>query len=136
MFTDFDDYLSSSFSDDYWSDEGISIAEAMLCKFSDEDWLIIKEQLKHRNYPWLERCANVLGDFNDSKSMKLLIKFLDIDDVEVQIAALDSINSLLSMAVITKDTNNDLIGKINKVQSSNTVIKIMLDSLKKRVGCG
>ena len=136
MFIEFDNYLLSCFSDDYWSDEGINFAEIKLCRFSNEDWLVMNEKWRNRDSFWLIRCADVLGDFNDSKSMELLISFLDIDDVEVQIAALDSINSLLSMDVITKDINNDLIDKINKVQSSSTVIKIMLDSLKKRVGCG
>lgn len=133
MFIDFDNYLLSSFSEDYWSDEGISFAEVKLCEFSNEDWLTINEEWRDRDYFWLIRCANVLGDFNDSKSMELLINFLSVDNVEVQIAVLDSINSLLSMGMINKDFDMDLIGKVKKIESSSIVVNAMLNSLNNKL---
>lgn len=133
MFIDFNNYLLSSFSDDYWSDEGISFAEAKLYKFSHEDWLTINEKWKDRDSLWLIRCANVLGDFNDSKSMELLINFLNVDDVEVQIATLDSINSLFSIGFNNKNFNVELIDKINKIESSSMVANMMLDSLNNKL---
>lgn len=133
MFVDFDNYLSSSFSDDYWYDVGIGIAEAKLYEFSHEDWLSINEKWRARDSYWVIRCADVLGDFEDIKSMKLLMNFLDTDDVEVQIAALDSINSLLSMGVINENFDLILISKIDKIQSSSILVNIVLDSLKNKL---
>jgi hypothetical protein len=133
MYVDFDNYLSSDFSDDYWSDEGISFAEAKLYKFSDKDWLAINEKWKNKNCFWLIKCASVLGDFNDSKSMELLMEFLAVDDIEVQIAALDSINSLLSMDVASTNIDMRLSEKINDIESSSMVVKIMIDSLKSKL---
>ncbi|MGE6440278.1 hypothetical protein ACQKC9_01785 [Psychrobacter sp. NPDC078409] len=133
MFKDFDNYLLSSFSEDYWSDEGISFAEVKLCEFSNEDWLTINNDWRDRDSFWLIRCADVLGDFNDSKSMNLLLSFLSVDNVEVQIAALDSINSLLSMGMITKDFDMDLISKIKKIKSSSIVVNAMLNSLDNKL---
>lgn len=129
MFKDFDNYLLSSFSEDYWSDEGIGFAEVKLCEFSNEDWLIINNDWRDRDSFWLIRCANVLGDFNDSKSMNLLLSFLSVDNVEVQIAALDSINSLLSMGMISKDFDMDLISNIKKIKSPSIVVNAVLNSL-------
>lgn len=133
MFIDFNNYLLSSFSDDYWSDEGISFAEAKLYKFSHEDWLTMNEKWKYRDSLWLIRCANVLGDINDSKSIELLINFLNVDDVEVRIATLDSINSLFSMYFMNKNFNVDLADKISKIGSSSMVVNMMLDSLKNKL---
>jgi len=105
MFKEFDNYLQSDFSEDYWSDVGICFAEKKLEKFSDEDWLAINKDWKNRDNLWLMRCTDALGEVENPKSLELLVKFMEVDDVEVKIATLDSVSSLFSLGISDKDIN-------------------------------
>lgn len=130
MFIEFDNYLKSDFSEDYWSDEGIGFAEEKLHSFSSEDWIAIDENCTSRDSIWLARCANSLGEVHDSKSLNLLVKLLLIDDTEVTIATLDSINSLLSTGISDEETNLYVAQKLNEIESSSPIVNMMLGSLR------
>ncbi|MBS5955289.1 MAG: hypothetical protein KIC73_00090 [Clostridiales bacterium] len=45
MYNEFDKYLLGYFTDDYWYDEGFTIARDMLSEFSDNDWLKLQEEV-------------------------------------------------------------------------------------------
>lgn len=133
MFVEFDNYLKSDFSENYWNDEGIGIAEEKLHGFSSDDWLAIEQKYTRRDSVWLIRCANALGEVHDSKSLKLLVKLSSVNDIEVNIAALDSINSLLSMRVYDEDFSLYLTQKVYEIESLSPVVNMMLDSLKEKL---
>jgi hypothetical protein len=65
--------------------------------------------------------------------MELLMGFLAVDDIEVQIAALDSINSLLSINMDNTNIDVKLSDRINEIESSSVVVNIMIDSLKSKL---
>lgn len=65
QFDDFDKYLTSDFSDDYWSDEGIGFAVEKLSAFTREDWSRLKNESNNRSVEWVIRCAETLGDVED-----------------------------------------------------------------------
>lgn len=74
----FDEYISSSFSTDYWADEGIGISEEKLSHFSTEDWNELNHTIKNRDKAWLIRCAEILGDHEDTKSLRVLMNLHNI----------------------------------------------------------
>jgi hypothetical protein len=133
VFQDFDKYLSSSFSADYWSDEGIGIAEEKLSEYAAEDWEQLMLAIQNRNTSWLVRCAEVLGDHRDALAIDILIKLSSNEDIDVQIAALDSINSLLTFMSVDESTIKKLNAIAGTMNSSSIVVKTMLDSLKSKV---
>ena len=135
MFLDFDNYLLSDFSDDYWSDEGIGLAEKKLSLFLEDDWIVIQNEWRKRNSTWVIRCTDVLGDSDNINSMKLLISFLDQKNIELQIATLDSINALLNVNAgkIEIKTIFDLKSKVDSINHSSIVVNTMLTSLKNKL---
>ena len=133
MFQEFDEYLSSTFSVDYWSDEGIGIAEEKLADFSDGDWEQLGIASDNRGSLWLTRCAEVLGDHEESLSVQLLMKLARNSDVEVQIAALDSMNSLLNLVSVEDGVLGELKSIVGQIDASSIVVKTMLDSLKGKI---
>jgi hypothetical protein len=133
VFQDFDKYLASSFSVDYWSDEGIGIAENILSELSIEDWNQLKLAIRDRDPSWLIRCADVLGDRGDALAVDLLIKLSANEDVEVKIAALDSINSLLGLTVVDESVIDELRAIIETMNSSSIIVNKMLDSLRSKI---
>ena len=97
MFIKYDQYLSSDFAVDFWSDEGISQAVSFVSNFDDKDWISLYRSIGEKSSSWLVRCAETLGDSVNKNSFDALLLLIQIEDEEVQLAAIDSINSLVSM---------------------------------------
>jgi len=97
MFESYDRYLCSGFSADFWSDEGISEAVVFVRGFSDTDWDALLKSISIKSSEWLVRCAETLGDVAEEKSFCALLFLIQIEDEQVRLAAIDSINSLASM---------------------------------------
>lgn len=93
MFSEFDEYLKLEFLIDYWSDEGINIASAMLEKFMDEDWNKLKNEYQTRTNEWQIKCAEVLDMVNHPISLEILIGLLAAKNDDVVVAAADSLRS-------------------------------------------
>lgn len=133
MFQAFDEYLASSFSVDYWSDEAIVIAEAKLAEFSNLDWEKLRLSIEYRGPSWLERCAEVLGEHEGDVVVDILMKLAANESSEVKIAALDSLNSLLSRIHISIDLVEKLKVIVDATETSSAVETIMLESMKKKI---
>ncbi|WP_038181741.1 hypothetical protein [Vibrio rhizosphaerae] len=132
MFQEFDNYLNSLFSSDYWADEGISIAENMLSKFSNTDWDMLKDSVGFRDSKWLVKCAEVLGENESSIAFNILMKIAINDNLEVKIAALDSINSLFDyISDSDLDGLKDVIDGVDVLDSH--VTRMMLNSLERKI---
>jgi hypothetical protein len=133
MLKKFDKYLSTKFSVDYWSDEGIGIAEEILTLFTDEDWHQLMIVCDDRDINWLVKCGETLGDHQDSRAIKVLGKLLSNSDNNVKITALDSINSSLAFSKLEGSVSNELKSAIEQSKSSSIIVNTMLDSLKRKL---
>lgn len=133
MLHDFDVYLASPFSVDYWSDEGIGIASNKLADFSIDDWKQLRLAIESRDSAWLMKCAEVLGNHENILAFELIMKLASNTNSEIQIAALDSANSLINHMSIDKSTIEQLKAIVSNVNSSSLVVNKMLDSLKNKI---
>jgi hypothetical protein len=136
MFAKYESYLNEVKEfDNYWSDVGISEAVAMLENFSDDDWRTLDEKIRSKPKLWLVSCAETLGDdVGGSSSFDLLLKLLSSEIDEVKIAALDSINSRMSLGFVIGDSSGKIRSVVNKARgSAGVVVSIMLDSLEKKL---
>lgn len=129
MFNELDDYLRSSFSVDYWSDEGISIAASKVSGFTQSDWEELSSSIHERSESWKVRCAELLGDVENPSSIAVLMELLKSHDTEVQIAALDSISSLLSSGLQVNGHREEMVRYIDDVKSDSELVNMMLQSL-------
>jgi hypothetical protein len=135
MFEKYSAYLDEDFSFDYWSDEGISCATTFLEKFTDSDWVSLKGIVQHKPIPWMIRCAETLGDVGGSSSFDVLLELIAMENDEVKISALDSINSRLSLGFALGERAAEIRSAIKAAKNSAGVVASMvLDSLEKRLG--
>lgn len=134
MIEEYSMYLDRDFSVDYWSDEGIGYAITLLENFTDVDWIALKNIARHKPALWMIRCAETLGDVGEIRSLDVLLELTAVENDEVKISALDSINSGLFLGV-NLDERTEMIHSAIKVakHSAGTVASIMLASLEKRL---
>jgi hypothetical protein len=136
MFTKYENSLNEVKEfDNYWSDVGISEAIAILESFSDDDWQILDEKVQSKSKIWLVSCAETLGDdVGGVGSFNLLLKLLSSEIDEVKIAALDSINSRLSLGFVVGDSAEKIRSVVNAAKgSAGIVVSMMLDSLERKL---
>lgn len=61
MFSEFNEYLKAfemeNYAVNYWYNEGFSIAQEMLEKFSEEEWIELKNSLLSKSIGWKRRLA-------------------------------------------------------------------------------
>lgn len=136
MFAKYENYLNEVREfDNYWSDVGISEAVAILENFTDHDWRILDEIIQSKSKVWLVSCAETLGDdVAGGSSFDLLLKLLSSEIDEVKIAALDSINSRISLGFVIRDSGGKIRSSVNAARgSAGVVVSMMLDSLEKKL---
>jgi hypothetical protein len=135
MFDKYSAYLDGDFSIDYWSDEGIGCAATFLERFTVSDWNALKNIIQYKPATWLIRCAETLGDVAGGRPIDVLLKLIAVENNDVKISALDSINSHLSLGVALGESTGETRSAIKAARSSaGTVVSMMLDSLEKRLG--
>lgn len=136
MFAEYKNYLNEVKEfDNYWSDVGISEAVSMLEKFSANDWQMLNEKIQDKSKVWLVSCAETLGDdVGGGSSFDLLLKLLSSEINEVKIAALDSINSRISLGFDIGDSGGKIRSAVSTARgSAGVVVSRMLDSLEKKL---
>lgn len=137
MFEKYSAYLDGDFSVDYWSDEGIGYATTFLEKFTDSDWVSLKGIVQHKPVPWMIRCAETLGDVGGGSSFDVLLELIAVENDEVKISALDSMNSRLSLGYALGESAGRIRSAIKAARgSAGIVASMVLDSLEKRLGQG
>lgn len=96
MFTEFDDYLSGYFSDDYWYDEGFSIAQEILLKFSPQDWEELSNGVLNKPIEWQRKAAYCLHNESSMDELNVLLKLLSTVDEELFEICIDALRSFTS----------------------------------------
>lgn len=100
MFDEFDKYILDfaveDFAADYWYDEGIDIAEKMLCKFTEDDWGMLLKTVSERKTEWQKRLAYCMHDKSDLNQLKVLLSLVETDDDELFEIVVDSLRGFAS----------------------------------------
>ncbi|MTW14561.1 hypothetical protein GM658_28500 [Pseudoduganella eburnea] len=124
-------YLSSGFSDDYWSDLGSSEAASYLESFALEDWEMLAQDVQTKEPAWLQRCAQTLSDVDAPQALGLLLELLTHSNNDVVVAAADSLNALASMGHIIPLTE-ELKRKLSETKLNTDAIgRLVIESLEK-----
>ena len=100
MFDEFDKYIFEftveNFAVDYWYDEGVDIAENMLCEFRENDWKILLEAVSERTIEWQKRVAYCMHDKSNLNQLKVLLNLAETDDTELFEIVVDSLRDFTS----------------------------------------
>jgi hypothetical protein len=132
MYERYDKYLCLIFSDDYWSDIGISEAAAVLSNFCDADWAHLSRKLHSKDSAWQKKCAETLSESDAPQVVEVLVELLDKGE-DVSIAAADSLNSLSSMGREIRATAS-LRKKLTEVKFSAALTgRLVIEALEKKL---
>lgn len=136
MYNELDNYLSSEFSVDYWSDEGINIAVNTVESFSEDDWKLLIINASEKSPDWQVKLANVLGDFTTENSVTILISLLGSSNNEVIEAAIDSIRVMTHLDVFKNTEVRKLISvKMDQLKDKNSLLtNLIINDLKEKLG--
>lgn len=93
MYLDLDNYLSGYFNDDYWYDEGFSIAHEMMLEFDNADWLQLQNEVSMKDADWKEKLAYSINEDCGKEGLIVLLKLLESTDDEVLVTSIDALRS-------------------------------------------
>lgn len=132
MYKIYEAYLDREFSVDYWSDEGITQAALILCKFTDRDWDTLAELCKTKSDEWAARCVETLGDEANEKAMAVLLNLLKSKNDGVRVTVLDTIRSFVSGGINVSACRNEIVEAIKQLreyENIGQVVTLALNSL-------
>lgn len=136
MYKLYDEYIGRQFSVDYWSDEGISQAALILVQFDISDWQSLAESCIDKPDGWGVRCAETLCDIADANALMVLLRLLRSGSIDVRVAALDSIRSLMAGGVDVSAFArkiSDAVSQVRAFGSIDHVVELILTSLEKKL---
>jgi len=86
-----DDYLSLDHGIDAWQDFSIDRARALLATLSDEQWRTLEQIWPQRSVKWQTQLAQAVFDSSAPRMIPLLRAMLRANDLDVAIAAVESL---------------------------------------------
>lgn len=132
MFEEYEGFLESISSEDYWSDIGVDVACSQVNKFDDFDWCKLKSTLSMKSEEWRGRCAESLSDVNDERALYILLELIRAEDECVAIHAIESINSLFLAGSIL-DVEDVLNVLADGFENSSRTMQLMSARLAKNL---
>lgn len=117
MYKELDEYLSGLFTEDYWYDEGVVVAQEILLEFGEGDWNKLLDDIFSKPIEWQIRfayCAD--NEVNDEVMIKTLILLAEIDNDELFVTCIDSLRCIINSDNIGIIFNDKLlIKKVEKI---------------------
>lgn len=120
MYNEFDKYLFGYFTDDYWYDEGFSIAREMLSKFRDEDWLKLQDELLKKDIEWQKKLAYCIDNTSLMYELETLLTLSMVEDNELFNICIDALRSFVIDDNYKKiiSQNEVLVRQVNVLNSA------------------
>ena len=129
-FAEFDQYLTDSSSDDYWSDEGILQARVIVHGFNDEDWESLNESWRERDESWQTRCAQVLSHGAPQHAVAIVLGMVGSQHEESRIAAFDSLREMDLSYLEAHDLDRIAMSIDQSLKSASPIECSVLNALK------
>jgi hypothetical protein len=101
-FNNLDELLNET-SVDYWSDEGVTIAQEILVGLGDDEWAHLAHKARAESSLWKRNFCDALSHPRSLRAGKLLVEFLSDPDQVVVLAAADSLRFQLPLAGSDRD---------------------------------
>lgn len=140
MFDEFDKYIFEfaveDFAVDYWYDEGVNIAENMLCEFKENDWKMLLEVASERPVEWQKRLAYCMHDKSDLNQLKVLLNLVETDNSELFEIVVDSLRGFTSKEGLSLiQTDLRIVSKIEELMPKvGDATKRVFEEFLKQIG--
>ncbi|KQM51907.1 MULTISPECIES: hypothetical protein [Pseudomonas] len=132
MFKEYELFLHSCGSEDYWSDEGIDVAGAQVSEFTASDWYELESAIGVKPDVWLGRCAESLTDCNDVHALQILLRLLEAKEESVVIHALESIDALF-LAGYIRNVSPVITALNERVDAYTRTLELMVATLIRKL---
>ncbi|OPA86450.1 hypothetical protein BFW87_24655 [Pseudomonas fluorescens] len=132
MFNEYELFLDSIGSENYWSDVGMDIARAKVLEFDNSDWIKLESVLNVKPDDWQIRCAESLSDSNDERAINILLKLAKSEDESIIIHAIESIESIFSAGCFF-DSARVVLALNEGFEGSTRTVKLMVATLIKKI---
>lgn len=128
-------YLAGDYSDDDWSDVAIEHAIRLAESLTVEDWKTIYLHWRDYRLGAKVRLANVIPEVSSWNSWMgtILVEMLSSEDVALQEASVDAINSVAQSFPDRIPRNAKFKDAIREIKSESPVVSTVLDSLRKKL---
>jgi len=94
VFQELDAYLGQDFSANYWSDEAVLYAYALVQKMTPTDWETLRASWRLRPKEWQYRCAEMLSQVDPQQAIPVLLDMLQTPDGELAVTTADALRAL------------------------------------------
>lgn len=132
-FSELDEYLGKTFSDDYWSDEGELQAHAIVRRFGERDWEELRASWQQRGESWQTRCAQILSHGSPRQAIPTVLQMLGSNHKESRIAALDSLREMDLNYLQVQDVQRVAIVIEHSLRSADAMESLVLNALKRQI---
>jgi hypothetical protein len=132
MFKEYELFLHSCDSEDYWSDEGIDVAGAQVSEFTASDWRELESVIGVKPDVWLGRCTESLTDCNDVRALQILLRLLEAKEESVVIHALESID-VLFLAGYIRNVSLVITALNKRFDASTRTLELMVVTLIRKL---
>ena len=79
---------------DYWSDEAVLYAYALVQKMTPTDWETLRVSWRVRPQEWQYRCAEILSQADPQQAIPVLLDMIQTPDAELAVTAADALRAL------------------------------------------
>ena len=127
--------LSLSFTNDYWSDDGILHAHDLISKLTDESWNKLTDFWQLKDNEWISRLAAILPFGDQESAAKILYEIVisTQSSNNLKTLALDSLRDT-DIHMLEKKELNRLLDEIEMCRKwSSPIEHSILDLLKKYI---
>jgi len=135
-FEELDHFLSLDFSDDFWSDEGVLHAHALVQNLGEGEWPKLRASWTARSEVWQIRCADVLPEGAPQEVIPVLIQMVRNASRDVCITALDSLREF-DLHQLSVDEQRDIDAAIERcLKSADVAESAVLRSFANKLNVG
>ncbi len=130
MYSELDNLLSKEVTIDSWYDDGFLIAQDIMNKFSNADWIKLSEEVLNKDLKWQKKLVYCLDNQLIEEELEIISKMLCVKDdelLEMCIDVLRAFDNELGHSYIKM--HPEIISEAKKRMSAvDSVTKMMLKS--------
>lgn len=128
QYEELETFLEPDYHPDYWSDDVVLLASAMVKKFQAADWDKAKAAWQEKKSGWQARLADSMDSADPSRAFPLLCEMVQSRDDKVAKAAANSLRDIVNQGYPGK-AGQACIDRLKELASQSRLLAMSLSDL-------